>query len=315
MRRTFFFIGVFGALFGASLVSAESLLLLPITGYFDNAGDATTLDRLYHDALEVQFKGVVSTPPTDVSCGMKECALNAARENRTDAVIFSNLSRLGSRWIFSSTLIKTDGSGASNQTLTALSIDDIGTQIKNVADSLVGQVQTQDRPIEDVAAQRMAHKLGIYNSGVGAGYLFPIGNSYGYQAGNPPTYVQPYSQLVHLSWLNNWELQQNILLNANLDWDVTNASLGGDLDMDYLVNSTNYSPFLGGGLGLHYVYIGSNYSSSKRYSGPSLDGQGGLLMFQNYNVHVMLRGEYQAIFNSDIESAFIVDVGITFQKL
>jgi len=43
--------------------------------------------------------------------------------------------------------------------------------------------------------------------------------------------------------------------------------------------------------------------------------QGGLFLFRTYDVHVLLRAQYQVTFNSNMDQGFIVDAGFTFGKM
>ena len=126
-----------GICLGASIASAQKILVLPVTGRFDNPGDSATIDGLYRQAIETRFGGTVLFPQTETHCGMKECAMKAAEENGADEVVYSKVSRLGSKWIFSSAILKTDGSAAFNQSLTTTSIEDMSSVANNMADILI----------------------------------------------------------------------------------------------------------------------------------------------------------------------------------
>ncbi len=290
----------------AAFASAEKLLLLPMAGDADKAADISTVNQLYRDVVEAQFKGTLLSPPAGVSCNDRECALKVAREARADGVIYSTLNRLGSKWIFSSTIMGVDGNNVFNQRLTALSIEDFEAVTKRMADALLNRKETEqvaslDNITEKENTQEPERRRSLSASGVALGYLWPTNDSLQNQ----------YSQVIRVAWLNDWELRNNFVLGAELIWGV-GASIGGDLNLNYVFSRTDISPFVGGGVGLHFY--GYDNAADRR-SGPTLNMQGGMFLFRTYDVHVRLRGQYQVTFNSDMDQGFILDAGFTFGKM
>lgn len=114
-----------GIICGTSFLSAQNLLVLPVTGQFDRESDATTLDGLYHEAMQAKFKGNVMAPVAGAYCGAMNCAIQIANENGADAVVYSTVSRLGTKWVFSSTIMNTGGGRSYTQSFAAGSIEDM----------------------------------------------------------------------------------------------------------------------------------------------------------------------------------------------
>ena len=108
-------------------------------------------------------------------------------------------------------------------------------------------------------------------------------------------------------------MRSDLLLDAEVVWGV-GASFGGDLNLDYVFSRSDYSPFAGGGVGLHWVDR-EDGNSNTHYSGPALNVQGGLLLFRTYDVHVIIRGQYQVVFNSKIDQGVSLNAGFTFRRL
>ena len=88
--------------------------------------------------------------------------------------------------------------------------------------------------------------------------------------------------------------------------------VGGDFNLDYLPGRGDITPFFGGGVGLHYVPPDVDKSPDKRNSGPTLNAEGGLMLFRTYDIHVLLGGQYRIVFNSDIDNGFVTDVAVTY---
>src|SRR5690349_8163536 len=95
--------------------AAKTLLVLPVTGDLEKASDASTVNELYKDALQDTYPGTVKAVKDSGACADRECAAALAKEAKADEAVYSTLKRLGSKWIFSSTIVSADGSEAFNQ--------------------------------------------------------------------------------------------------------------------------------------------------------------------------------------------------------
>lgn len=292
----------------AAAASAESLLLLPIAGDMDKSGDMATVNQLYRDVVESQFHGTVMPSQPGVNCGERDCAFKIAQESGAGEVIYSTVSRLGSKWVFSSTLMQVRDGTAFNQRLTALSIEDFEAVTQRMADALLNRKNTEqvasiDNITEKEETKEPERRRSLSSTGVAVGYLYPT-NTNGFDG---------FSQVIRLAFVNTWEMRSDLILDAEVVWGV-GASFGGDLNLDYVFSRSDYSPFAGGGLGLHWVDR-EDGGSDTRYSGPALNVQGGLILFRTYDVHVMIRGQYQVVFNSKVDQGVSLNAGFTFRRL
>lgn len=320
----------------ASLGSAASLLVLPLGGNADK-GDAMVINHLYRDALQAQFNGTVLFVDSMKSCEDRNCALSAAREVKADQVIYSSLYRIGSKGIFSSSILSTYISEAFNQRLTALSIEDMEAITKRMADALLNrknieQAATVDNVTEKEETRAPERRRSLYAGGVRVGYLFPTppSSSFSYQRehhscdycydGDTITYSkQTFSQIIHLSLFGSWQFNNNLLLNTDIVWGIALpfADFGIDGNLDYIFTRGDYSPFVGGGLGIHWVHPddGTDIGGSKNNSGFTITPQVGMLLFRTYDVNVMVRVYYQVIFDTDMDKGVGLDIGFTFRGL
>jgi hypothetical protein len=92
------------------------------------------------------------------------------------------------------------------------------------------------------------------------------------------------------------------------------VSAAVDINLLYLFNRSDISPFAGGGLGLHFVFPDDIDSDSKRNSGPTGNVQAGMMFFRTYDIHVLARAQYHMVANTDLDNGLSVDVGVTYQK-
>jgi len=173
----------------------------------------------------------------------------------------------------------------------------------------ISQKESEDEP---------NRRQSLYRGGVAVGYLFPTGNSsFKYVSGfdnNDVPRIEGYRQMIRLTWLNTWDFHNNLQLGTDIVWNVP-TSIGADASLRYLFGRGDITPFIGGGVGLHYVKGDANNDlaeGGKRNSGPALNAQAGLMLFRTYDVNVMLRTQYQVIFNSDVDQGIAADVGVTF---
>lgn len=308
------------ALAAAALAPAKTLLLLPISGETDRTSDIAAINRLFRDAVEERYTGAMSSA-RPAACGDRACALEAARAAKADVVIHSSLHKLGQRWIFSAAIVNADGSNPLAQRLTAQTIEDMEAITRRMADALLTRKTLEQAATVDNITQREAEheperRRSLYSGGISLGYMFPVGNSFSYVNHDAfgPDRRHAYDQMIRLGWLNNWEFRNNLNLGAEVMW-TTPYAIGADLNLRYLFSRGDMSPFVGGGLGLHYVKSdeGPGVPSDKRNSGPALNAQGGLMLFRTYDVNVMLRGQYQVVFNTDIDHGPAIDVGVSFR--
>jgi hypothetical protein len=317
-------------LFGAALmalslataVHAKSVLVFPVSGEGAEARDLASVTRLFKDALDGRSRDNVTLAKTP--CDDRECALARAKTAGVEAeeLVYSSFYKLGKKWIFSATIVGADGSNSFSQRLTAASIEDMEAVTLRMADALMSrktseQVASVDNITEKEQEQEPERRRSLYRGGVAIGYLFPLGSSFEYvdnydNSNNPE--IHGYRQMIRLTWLNTWEFRNNLQLGTDIVWNVP-TSIGADASLRYLFGRGDFTPFVGGGLGLHYVKGDAHNDlaeGGKRNSGPTLNAQGGMLMFRTYDVNVMLRGQYQVILNSDVDHGVAMDVGVSF---
>ena len=68
---------------------------------------------------------------------------------------------------------------------------------------------------------------------------------------------------------------------------------------------------IGGGVGLHWVAGDSDdYDSNFKKSGPTLNLQGGVVLFRTYDINVLARLQYIHILNTNSDHGLVCDVTI-----
>ncbi len=109
-------------------------------------------------------------------------------------------------------------------------------------------------------------------------------------------------------------MRKNFALNTELIWHAP-ISIGGDLNALWLKTKTDITPVLGGGVGLHFVTTGKvDNDEKRRYSGPTLNAQAGMMFFRTYSVHIYARVQYHLILNSNLDNGASFDISFLYQK-
>lgn len=315
----------------AALAPAKTLLYLPVTGDLEKNADVSTVNELFKDAVQASYGGDVKSAPRDsVSpCSDKECVAKLAAAAGADAAVFASVKRLGSKWIFSATLYDAGTKLMNNQRATAVNLEDLESVTKRVSDALlqgktVDQVASLDNITGKEEESEPTRRRSLFNTGFSLGYLFPTGHRYAYlkdttafDLGCTPKSNceerQLYSQMIRLAFLNSWEFREDMRLGMDLTWAMPNV-VGGDINLHYLFSRRDFSPFVGGGLGIQYVIpLDDTTDSYKRNSGPAVSAQAGMIFFRTYDIHLVARAQYQVVFNEDVDQGMIYDVGVVYR--
>ena len=207
--------------------------------------------------------------------------------------------------------------------MTVETVEDLEPVTQRMAEVLISRTAPEFAASVDDVTERektfeRAKRKTPYSMGVGVGYLIPVNGGFNYlkeDANNPNAgYTRTdYAALLRLSWVNSWEFRRDIHLDLEGVWTEA-RSLGGDLNLAYLMGGGDFAPFFGGGLGLHYVRGDEDPAlSNRRNFGPALNGQAGLILFRTYGLNFKVRGQYLTVFNADRDQGFAVDVAVIFQ--
>lgn len=318
----------------AGIAHSKTLLFLPVVGDLDKSSDVATVNDLYKDALVAGYHGDVKSIARDSAkdCADKTCAARLAVQAGADEAIYATVKRLGTKWIFSSTLVDAKGEGAFIQRGTAQSLEDLEAVTRRVSDAILARKSVDDvASLDNITGKEEnsepTRRRSLLNSGFTLGYLVPLGGTYAYLKENPNSGAlcalpcteqrfstrQRYSQMVRISWLNSWEFRENLMLGVDGSWALPNV-VGADINLQYLFTRSDFSPFVGGGAGIQLVVpLDDSLDNSKRNSGPALNAQAGMIFFRTYDIHVVAKTQYQIVFNSDMDRGITYDLGVVYR--
>jgi len=101
----------------------------------------------------------------------------------------------------------------------------------------------------------------------------------------------------------------------NLDFLLAyNSEIAGDINFLYMFNDGDFTPFAGGGIGIHFPFPDdSDAGTDKRNLAPGANVQGGLMLFRTYNISVYTRAQYRIVASSDVDQGLSGEIGLTYQ--
>jgi hypothetical protein len=214
-------------------------------------------------------------------------------------------------------------------------------ELPNSADQLVrsllsGKSVAEEGTIDNITTAESEdaplRRQSLSMKGFVIGPMYPIGSSYSRieqsisnydtyhpSVGTTPSYYtydttykinKPRQALdMGITWW--YEFRQNLAMDveAKLAFPVATTF---QIDVVKFFAKSDISPFVGGGMGMEYVFPDEPDPDNKMNLGPQLNVQGGVMLFRTYNVRAMFRGGYQYNFNSDRDQAVFFELGVLF---
>ena len=273
----------------ASIQTAESLLRM-------NLGKVSS--------LEVISERKVLQAIGDGECADQECAIEIGEKLSADEVLLCKLNPLGEKIIIQYILVETStGKNILAEQATATSVEDLDVVMQRVALSVanhnpfsenveVGNVVNQETIEPKSRASR-------FNFGVGFGYLIPTD---GYD-----------------------DDDKSFTFNLYFDYEIPDVAVGMMLGArngvaialygNYLFSRTDLCPYIGGGLGFHWVHHDGSTSPNTTGSETNEDGIGlgvgaGLRILHTYDIQLFINVEYIITFNDYNDKSIVLTIGI-----
>lgn len=312
------------------LAGAAKVLVLPLSIDTTRIRDHKVVQDFFYEAVDQINGGEAVRGQNDTLCAEKTCAMQAAKTANTEQVIFGSVRFLGRKCFFSATIVGAGGENQFSQTINLLGISDFENGTKRMAEALIRRstienVANIDNITEKEEIALSTRRRSFYSIGGSVGYMYPLNGSYHRwmvddmdwncsgmdNFGNCPAEDESYNQMIVLGWNNWFEFTHSLAMELNFTWAIPMA-IGMDVDLDYLFGRSDFTPFVGGGLGIHYVTAdeGDYQNNDKLNSGPTLNLQGGMIFFRTYTVNLVVKGSYHLILNSDKDNGAGLDIGL-----
>ena len=234
----------------------------------------------------------------------------AGQKLGADKVVLCQLSSLGSKIIVQYMLYdRVDSRLVTQDRLTSASVEDLDTVMKRMALTLVEQVPFQETAqvglITEQESRGSLRRGANKFAGFSFGYLFPLS---GYD-----------------------EVDRSFAMDFRMGNEFENFSVGMQLYLrkgfgvnifsSYLLSKKDVCPYIGGGLGFHWVSHQTHYVDDTQWNGDGSQdekkGDGfemvlnmGLRLFHTYKVQILLNGAFSFTFNDYEDTGFTFTIGL-----
>ena len=232
-------------------------------------------------------------------------ALAAGKKLGAGRVVLCQLASLGDKVIVQYLMADVaEGRVILQDRLTASSVEDLDTVMKRVAVSLAEQAPVQQTAQVGLITQqesrqplkRGANKFG----GFSFGYLFPLS---GYDDAGRSFAMDFRAGAEFESYAAGMQL-------------FIRKGFGINLFSSYLLSKKDVCPYIGGGLGFHWVSHEGHYSDpetsheEKQGDGFEVTVNGGLRLFHTYNFQLLINGAFSFCLNDYHDQAFVLTFGL-----
>ena len=293
------------------------IAILPfVSNGIDPVSVQTTELLLRMDLGKVSSMDIISEKKTqsaigDNECTDDECAKDIGEKLNADEVLLCKLNPLGENIIVQYILIEmATGKNILAEQATALSLEDLDAVMQRVALSVAKHTPfSANVEVGNVVAQETVEpssRASRFNFGLGFGYLFP---TEGYDNDDKSFTVNLYF---------DYEIKDvavGLMLGAR---DGVAVALYGN----YLFSKTDICPYLGAGLGFHWV--DHDYSTPYDYNynyypspnteydedGIELGLGAGFRFLHTYNIQFFINVEYIITFNDFNDKSIVFTIGI-----
>lgn len=276
-----------------SVQTAESLFRMDL-------GKASQMDIISEKKVQAAM--------VDEECTDEECAREIGKNLDAKEAFLCRLNPLGEKIIVQYTLVETStGKNILAEQTTATNLEDLDAVMQRVALSVANHTPfSSNVEVGNVVDQETIEpksRASRFNFGVGFGYLFP---TEGYD-----------------------DDKKSFTANLYFDYEIQDAAVGLMLGArdgvaialygNYLFSRTDVCPYLGGGLGFHWVdhnYSSPNYTTYPAQSadydedGIELGLGAGLRILHTYDIQLFINVEYIITFNDYNDKSIVFTIGI-----
>ncbi|UCD83615.1 MAG: hypothetical protein JSU92_09970, partial [Deltaproteobacteria bacterium] len=312
MKKMSYLLILSGLIFALSLLGEEALAQEEIA-VFDlqpigvDPNTSQVVSRMLRQELgrEGRFKvldrsKMVEKLGEGFACYDATCASENGRKLGVAKAVVGGLSKLGEKTIMDVKLVDVEiGKVELYEKLATAKEEDLDTVAKRLAVSLSTGKKAEDtittETVTEEEAKEVTRRKALFLHGLRVGGKFPLADAYG----NLDT-------MYKIEWLTWYELKDLALeLISGIHWgtkengsDTLAIEFPIDFGLNYFLLKGDFSPFFGGGIGLHWVSIEKDlkYAGLDEYSehgwGFALHGTGGLVVFRTSNIRGILDVRY-----------------------
>lgn len=224
----------------------------------------------------------------NVYCYDIVCAAELAQQVNAEKAVIGSLGRLGDKVITEVKVVNVLRKEVEfSDNLSAATEADLETVMKRLADAIVqgrkASTTTTVTTVTEQETQEPRRRASFYASGLKVGYLYPIDNTFG-----------TADRLTVLDFTGLYEAPDFMVeALAALRWGDEASDRGFDFSVFYLLTHTDFSPYLGGGIGVHwldapFIKKTEQWPETINGNGLNLNAGMGFLIFRTYDFHLRL---------------------------
>ena len=264
--------------------------------------DISTINMLYTQGLKKYINNIKSS---NVICKDDQCALDELSKTKNDKVIYSRLQKLGSKIIFSSSII--DHFNSFESKATAQNVEDMERICLRLSKSIalresIEEVADIDNIIDEEEKEPTRRKsLGRF--GMSLGVLYPFGNSFSHHFIQNSNETENVNIKMGFHWYNEFKNNTAFLI----EYELYRYTMGLSASLLKFSNKADTSPFYGGRNALYSYEELTKYNSN---SAVGINIQGGALLYRTYNFNIFVRAKYVQMFNNNSDNGITLDIGI-----
>ncbi len=310
MSRFFFIISMLGfSLLPALAAGEESLLLVPFQSIGVDSIPLQTAYRLLEQELDNARHWRVVVPDAD-SVERMSVARNAlirlGRDWQCDKVVSVQFNRLEEKIIVSYRYldVRTDSIILADQAI-ALNADDFDVIMHRIAQSIIVRKQfsrsAELGSITEGETREIRTRQALLYGGVDFGYLYP-------QSGFDGDMSRSFS----LDFISTYEN------HGHLIYGLLGIRKGFIMNLGYtymLAGGKDFSPYLGGGVGFHWIGHNSWDDTKQeeitgRGDGFEIMAKTGMMLFRTYNFRVLINLDLAYTMNDFDDQSIVLTIGL-----
>ncbi|MFC1888289.1 hypothetical protein ACFL4G_00895 [Thermodesulfobacteriota bacterium] len=289
--------------------SPRQWIILP----FRTVGVTDTTSVAFNNLLKIELNSCEDQKTIVVenvrSCGDPVCAGQQAAEAGADLAIYGDLNALGEKIFVNFYLAGSNGELIRADRMTATSIEELDIVAGRIVKALVSGKSVKATAglgsITEAEAATEKRRKGHFGGGLALGTLLPFSDHYG-----------DVNALALIDGSLCYETRSfTIEPHMGVAFDMQSGEGTAfeyfiDIRSYYIFSTSNFAPYAGGGVGLHYLdenlekvmttgnvmTLTNNYLAEDSAWGPSLTVGGGLMMLRTYTARLRLEVDYKVLF-------------------
>ena len=241
-------------------------------------------------------------------CATAEEAVEKARGLGGDKAVIGNLNQLGEKIIVFASLIDVrTGEVEFSDQLVSVFVEDLDVVLKRLAKGLVEKKKVEETAevgmIIEKEREEPRRRKSFLTYGVKAGYMLPIMGGYG-------GHTKKMFTADLLAWYENPSFIVEPL--AGISISGSSQDVHGDISIYRPLSRTDFAPYLGGGIGIHFV----GCDNGDWNHGFALSLGGGVMGFRTYDFRIILDLKYSVVWAELLEEhgqdAITLTIGTTY---